>query len=159
RGDAVEGVMSRRGQGEGSIRKRDENRWEARLYVTARDGARRRGAIYGKTRAEVQQKLREAQHEHERGALPGGPSPTVGAFLTQWLAAAKTTVRPKTYVSYEGTVRLHIEPVLGRVQLRKLTPVQVQKVLTVKAEDGLSPRSVRYILLVLRIGLRQAERW
>ncbi len=126
--------------------------------MTARDGTRRRVSIYGKTRAEVQQKLREAQQEHERGALPVGPSPTVGAFLTQWLAVAKTTVRPKTYVSYEGTVRLHLEPMLGRVQLRKLTPAHVQKVLTVKAEDGLAPRSVRYVLLMLRIALGQAER-
>ncbi|MBO0728543.1 MAG: site-specific integrase [Acidimicrobiaceae bacterium] len=88
-----------------------------------------------------------------------GPSPTVGAFLTQWLAAVKTTVRPKAYPSYEGTVRLHLAPHIGRVQLRRLTPAQVQSVLTVKADAGLSPRSVRYVLLVLRVALGQAERW
>jgi integrase len=153
------GVVSRRGNGEGSIRKRDDNRWETRLYVTARDGSRQRVSIYGRTRGEVQQKLHEAQEEHERGALPVGPSPTVAAFLTQWLEAARATVRPKTYVSYEGTVRLHLVPHLGRLQLRKLTPAQVQNVLTLKSEAGLSARSVRYVLLVLRIALGQAERW
>lgn len=153
------GIVSRRGHGEGSIRRRDENRWEARLYVASRDGGRRRVSIYGRTRAEVQRKLREVQQEYERGALPIGPTPTVGAFLSQWLATAKASVRPKTYVSYEGTVRLHLLPYIGRVHLRRLTPGHVQSVLTLKTEARLSPRSVRYVLLVLRIALGQAERW
>jgi integrase len=153
------GFVTRRGFGEGNIRKRGENRWEARVRITSRDGAKRRVSVYGRTRAEVQQRLRKVQAEHERGALPVGPNPTVGAFLAQWLAAVKATVRPKTYTSYEGTVRLHLVPHIGKVRLRNLTPAQVQGVLTVKAEARLSPRSVRYVLMVLRIALGQAERW
>lgn len=116
-------------------------------------------SIYGRTRVEVQQKLREIQQEHERGVLMVGPTPTLGAFLSQWLAATRPRVRPKTYVSYEGTVRLHLIPHIGNVRLRNLTPAHVQNVLTLKAEAGLSPRSTRYVLLVLRIAVRQAERW
>ncbi|MGH7882923.1 MAG: tyrosine-type recombinase/integrase, partial [Candidatus Dormibacteraceae bacterium] len=71
----------------------------------------------------------------------------------------KPSIRPKTYASYEGTVRLHLLPALGRINLRNLSLVEIQNLLTTKTKAGLAPRSVRYILLVLRIALGQAERW
>jgi integrase len=103
--------------------------------------------------------MREAQREAEAGVLPVGPRASVGQFLEHWLSTAKPSIRPKTYTSYEGTVRLHLTPILGRLDLRKLSPVHVQDLLTAKAAAGLSPTTVRYILLVLRIALSQAERW
>jgi integrase len=54
---------------------------------------------------------------------------------------------------------LHIVPTLGRVALRKLSPPQVQDLLRAKAAAGLSPRTVRYILLVLRIALGKGVKW
>jgi integrase len=103
--------------------------------------------------------MRDAQREAEAGVLPVGPRVSVGQFLEHWLATAKSSVRPKTYTSYEGTVCLHLAPAFGRVDLQKLTPVHVQDLLTTKARGGLSPTTVRYILLVLRIALSQAQRW
>src|SRR5437773_2406815 len=73
--------------------------------------------------------------------------------------AARPTVRPKTYTSYESIVRVHLKPGLGRLPLARLTPQQVQAVLNAKASTGLSPRTVAYIRAVLRQALAQAERW
>ena len=50
-----------RGNGEGSIRKRPDGRWEARYY-TGRDpktGKNKRKSVFGKTRKEVAEKLRD----------------------------------------------------------------------------------------------------
>ena len=50
--------MARRGPNEGTIRRRTDGRWEARLIVTLPDGRRTRRSFLGKTRALVQAKLR-----------------------------------------------------------------------------------------------------
>src|SRR5262245_22093453 len=54
------GTMRRRGRGEGSITKRPDGRWMARVDLGWRDGKRRYKAYYGRTRAAVQDKLRKA---------------------------------------------------------------------------------------------------
>jgi integrase len=48
--------MSRRGNGEGSIRRRKDGRWEGRYTIHAAEG-RKQKAVYGKTRKEVSEKL------------------------------------------------------------------------------------------------------
>ena len=48
---------------------------------------------------------------------------------------------------------------LGKIQLNKLTPQQVQTFLTKKLNDGKSPSSVRSYRTLLRLALGQAEKW
>jgi integrase len=85
---------------------------------------------------------------------------SVGTFLEQWLAeTAKVKVRPSTFVSYEGIIRLHLLPDLGKIQLRKLAPGHIQRILNRKLRQGLSPRRVQYVHAVLRHALNHAVRW
>ncbi|MDP9357813.1 MAG: site-specific integrase [Chloroflexota bacterium] len=149
-----------RGQNEGSIYQRANGRWVAVLNLGWKDGKRDRKYLYGKTRAEVAEKLTEALNKHRLGQRVDVERQTVVQFLTAWLEdEVKPTREPKTYESYESTVRLHIAPDLGRHQLAKLTPQHVQALLRRKEEAGLSPRSVQYIRTVLRIALNRAVRW
>lgn len=84
----------------------------------------------------------------------------MGQFLTLWLEqCAKPKVRPKTFVSYEQLVRIHLAPPLGKVSLAKLTPQKVDAFLTEKRASGLSPRTVQYLHAVLRRALNQALKW
>jgi integrase len=72
----------------------------------------------------------------------------------------RPSIRHSTYTSYEGVVRLHIVPAIGRIGLDKLTVDDVAQLLRTKqAEERLSSRSVRYVLLVLRNALNKAVRW
>lgn len=146
----------KRGHGEGTIVLRADGRWAAAL--TLADGKRK--WYYGRSRREVQAQLQEAQHDRRAGLpVPSGRL-TVEQFLTQWLAlSAKSRVRHKTYVSYEGTVRLHIVPTLGRYPLAQLSPERIQALLNAKLTSGLAPRSVAYIRTVLRVALTQAVKW
>jgi integrase len=57
--------MARRGQGEGSIYLRKDGRWCASITLENR----RRKTFYGKTRKEVQEKLRVALNEQKQGIL------------------------------------------------------------------------------------------
>lgn len=73
--------------------------------------------------------------------------------------------RQKTVASYEQVIELYIKPQLGKHQLSKLEPEQIQALLnTLLASGGkggkpLSPRTVQYVRAILRRALNQAHKW
>ena len=56
-----------RGQGEGSIYQRQDGLWVAAVNLGWKGGKRDRKYYYGKTRAEVAEKLNDALHDRQRG--------------------------------------------------------------------------------------------
>jgi integrase len=83
-----------------------------------------------------------------------------GEYLDRWLRdVVKGSVARHTYKDYEGKVRLHLKPTLGRVRLKDLTPAHLQALYRQKTEDGLSPRTVEYIHSTVRKALAKAEEW
>ncbi|MFI5458830.1 MAG: tyrosine-type recombinase/integrase, partial [Isosphaerales bacterium] len=83
--------------------------------------------VYGATKQEVQEKLRQLQVEATNGTLSDVARLTVGDYLQRWLDnTAKNKVRPTTHARYEQLVRLHINPILGAVQLGKLAALHVE---------------------------------
>jgi integrase len=152
--------MTRRGANEGTIRLRPDGRWEARVLVTGPTGRKVRRSLLARTRKEVQGKLADALRAEADGLPHPDERLTVAAFLDQWLRdSAMPTVRPKTFQSYVGIVRVHLAPGLGHLHLARLTPQQVQAFLNAKSREHLAPRTVAYIRAVLRQALNQAERW
>ena len=148
--------MAKRGNGEGTVYKQKDGLWAASITI---EGNKRR-YFYGKTRKEVQEKLGSALHEKKQGTLVATPNQTVGQFLTDWLEHThKQSVRPRTYERYEGVLRLHLVPALGRYQLQKLSAQHLQAFYTRKLEEGLSPTTVRYYHSVLHNALGSAVKW
>jgi integrase len=119
----------------------------------------KRKYCYGKTRREVQEQLRAALHEQQQGTLITAPQQTVAQFLTQWLENQQSAIRPRSHERYEQLVRLHVLPTLGRIQLQKLTPQQIQTLYTHKIREGLSQTTVGMIHTVLHKALGNALRW
>lgn len=148
--------MTRRGNNEGTIRKRPDGRWEARVSVK---GSQR--SLYGKTRDEVSRKLRAAQQTVDQGLNLPGERLTVAQYLDQWLeTAARPSVRPATYGSYAGHVKHHLKPMLGKRSLVSLQPQHVQTMMNqLVTEHGLSPNTVLRIRATLRRALNQAMKW
>jgi len=128
------------------------------VHLGYTDGKRRRKVIYAATRREVQGEVAAALRAHEQGIPLPSERLTVGAFLAGWLVTVRPTIRPSTFVSYEGHVRKHLTPGLGRIALARLTPTEIRALLTAKLADGLSPRTVQYIHAVLRRALGEALR-
>lgn len=151
--------MSRRGQGEGSIRLRADGRWEAQLSLGYAHGKRQRKSLFGKTRKEVQDRLADAVRDRRRGKPVTTKSQTTATFLTGWLETVKPKLRPMTYRSYEARVNQHMIPTLGRVPVQQLKPQDVQALLNEKAATQLSPSTVRGIRAVLRAALQQGVKW
>ena len=148
--------MARRGQGEGSIYLRSDGRWAASISVE--DGKRK--TFYGKTRKEVQEQLKAALYDQQKGTLVTGPQQKVGQFLTHWLEDVhKQSIRSRTYERYEEIVRLHLVPGIGHHQLQKLSPQHLQSFYTKKLEEGLSTTTVISFHNVLHKALETAVRW
>lgn len=152
--------MAKRGQNEGSITKRKDGRWVARLTVGCEGGKQKRKAFYGRTREEVSEKLTAALRNHQLGLPVANDRITFGQFLDKWLEdSVKPGVRPRTYVSYEQLIRVHVAPTLGKIKLAKLTPGDTQSLMNRKLKDGLAPASVRKMHAVIRRALEVAYKW
>lgn len=150
----------KRANGEGSIRQREDGLWEARYSFQDADGRSKRGSVYGTTQREALDKRAAKRRDIARTGVVITERQTVKQFLERWLDdVVKPNKAHKTYVSYEGTVRLHIVPQLGHLQLTKLTAQHVQALIKAKSASDLSPRSVQYIKIVLGIALSKALKW
>src|SRR5438132_7151555 len=105
--------MTKRGHGEGSIYQRKDGRWAASITLENR----KRKMFYGKTRREVQEKLKIALREQQQGTLATGPQQTLKIHLERWLEqVCKLTMRPNTYKSYRSVIHRHLIPVLGHIK-------------------------------------------
>jgi integrase len=152
-------MMGRRGNGEGTITRRQDGRWEAR-YTAHTDKGPKRKVLYGKTRAEVAEKLTKAMADRDGGLAFDAGNLRVSEYLARWLAdSVRGSVKPITFESYERLVRLHIVPAVGRVKLKNLTPAHLQGFYRDRLDAGLSPRTVQYLHVLLHRSLKQALRW
>ena len=88
-------------------------------------------------------------------------------FLTgEWLPAIRSTIRPTTYLSYQGHVQCHIIPALGTVPLQHLSPSHINafysRLLSEgrgEGKGGISPATVRRVHATLHRALKDAVRW
>ena len=131
-------MAKRRANGEGSIRKRKDGRWEGR-YTAGRDPVTGK-AIYknvlGKTQSEVKEKLKAAIEK--TGVQPLKTEYyTVGQWLDAWMENyAKLQVRASSYKTYRGFIENHIKPALGDMPLEKLTAMDLQRLYKHLLENG-----------------------
>jgi integrase len=147
----------RRGANEGGIHERKvDGRWEARLNLGWHDGKRVRKSYFASTREEVAKLLADAKAQHDKGIPIPHSGSTVAGFLLGWLDTVKSTVRPRSYESYELHVRHHINPEIGSVRLSGLRPEHIRRLLKRKLDSGLSPQTVVHMRTVLNTALRQA---
>ncbi|WP_435193218.1 tyrosine-type recombinase/integrase [Streptomyces sp. NRRL F-5630] len=180
-------MAKRRANGEGTITKRKDGRYQAAAYVYRPDGTRTRKFVYGQTRDEVADKLTELQEKTRQGIPAASSTMPFGDYLTYWLAAiAPARLKPATLNSYEGLTRLYIRPALGKKRLNRLSPADIRRFLTefkgaclccLRRADHERPegkraccavgrcckrlpsaRTVQYVHAVLRSALQQAMR-
>jgi integrase len=150
----------RRGDGEGLIRKRADHRWEGRLDASQLGSSRRRRSVYGRTRAEVVKKLRQAKASLDQGLPLVDERIRFDAYLDTWLTEVVKPSRSRaTWQGYEVNVRKHIAPLIGHRPLAKVSAADIQAVLNAKRREGLAPRTVQYIHATMRAALGVAYRW
>lgn len=150
--------MAKRGQGEGSISKRPDGTWWARITIgKTPDGKQKRKAFYGRTRKEVQEKLTAALNDINNNTYIEPSKMTVEQWMYIWLRDyKKNSVKPKTYAAYEAHVRNHIAPDLGGYTLASLRNDMVQRFVNNLADKGLKSITIERVVGTLKTGLIQA---
>ena len=166
-------MAKKRANGEGSIRKRKDGRWEGRY--TAGHNLETGKPIYrnvlGKTQAEVKEKLKTAIQETQSLDFSKTGQYTVGQWMDVWYENyAKIKVRPSSHQTYKGYIENHIKPNIGDIPLEKLTTLDLQRLyktllangrvdrLESKGQPkGLSPKTVRNIHQILSSALKLAQ--
>jgi len=152
--------MGRRGNGEGSItRHKKSGLYMARYWIETPRGPKRK-TIYGKTREKVRDEMARALANRADGLVFDDENVTVGEYLDTWLkGSVRGSVRQSTLERYESAIQLHIKPALGRLRLKKLTPLHVQGFYQDRLDAGFAPASVNKLHAVLHKALDQAVKW
>src|SRR4051812_13260283 len=71
------------------------------------------------------------------------PTLTLAAYAEVWLAGVRGAVRPRTFDSYSGQLRLHVLPRLGQRPLLELTVDDVLVLIDELRQSGYTGWSVR----------------
>ncbi|MBA3825335.1 MAG: site-specific integrase [Ktedonobacterales bacterium] len=146
-------ASKRRGNQEGTINKRDDGRWEARMSLP--DGKRK--SFYGKTKEEVIKKMRKAQRDVDAGLPVISEKQTVEIYLKSWLDIKKHRVDPSTFQRYQYLVDPIIAEI-GLVSLAKLSPYHLQALYAKLLEQGWNAGTVSSLHSVFHDALKQAVR-
>jgi integrase len=146
-------IVAKRSNGEGTIKKRSDGRWEGQYVVDYK-----RKSVYGKTQEEARRKLNQILNDIENSVYTDN-TVTVGAFLDSWLNDyKKPSVKQKTYQGYEIMIRCHLRPAFQKIKLKDLSVDHVQRFINAKVKEGLSANSVRHIRTTLHSAVEQAIR-
>jgi integrase len=90
--------------------------------------------------------------------LPPVERMQLGVYLMSWLEDEhKHTLAYSTYKRYLALAKFHINPVLGEIELQKLSSSDITKMLAVMREVGQSSRSQQQARALLSVALRDAE--
>ncbi len=153
-------MTRRRGPNEGSITKRKDGRWEAKLYLGYdHTGKRKRKSLFGKTRHEVAEKLRAAIQEYSGGLDPANGRLNVAQFLRSWHDTNAPRWRPTRELEVRRVIETGLIPALGRIPLRKLTPEHIQRYYQGMTERGCAPGTIKNHHNVLHPALKEGLRW
>ena len=146
----------RRLNGEGTIRwVKSRNSYHGQIRLTV-DGLRKRKDVYGKTRGEVRDKLREANRQSEAGVMVNDKT-TVAQYLEGWYRNVQ--LAQKSIDSRVVNIN-RMNPYIGEIKLTKLRAAHIEGMY--EKLDGpprnLKPTSVHQVHSTLRKALNDARK-
>lgn len=157
--------MSKKGE---NIYKRKDGRWEGRYQKGCSfDGKKKFGYVYGKTYHEVKSKLLVQKADMIRGEASAstGHKKIFFCFCDDWLYLNKARIKESTYLKYYNIIHNYIKPKLGMLLPQEIDDFKIQEFTemllssgSLKYAKGLSPKTVRDILCILRAILKYARK-
>ena len=123
--------MARRANGEGTIRKRGDGRWEGRYYDPEADKQR---SVYGRTQKEVREKLSKIAVGKDTLTFVTPNTITVDEWFELFINTYKEgIIRPQSVAIIKSYYKCHIRSHIGEQQLQKVTKENIVRLL--KAES------------------------
>lgn len=167
-------AKGRRGNGDGTIYYDEKKqRWVGQIMLGYKaDGKPDRRTAYGKTRREVAEKLDVLKSDHRSGKLPRSHAETVGSYIKRWLEYRENLggrdgkgLRKNTRANYRNVWEKHIEPEIGHVRLKDLSPAHLRllyeaivKKLREQGHEGIRTAEIAHRFLHVALKAAQRER-
>ena len=112
-----------------------------------------------RTRREAEEALTSALHKLDTGGDPFPDGLTLRTYAPRWLEHQRGRLRPHPYRRYAQILTHHLLPVIGDLQLDRIRPGHIQRVLDEVSAKGLAVRSVVETRAVMSSAMRQATAW
>ncbi|WP_287153172.1 site-specific integrase [Candidatus Solincola tengchongensis] len=140
------------------IRRREYPSGKVSYAVAFKDQhGRWREVVAGSRRKDAEVLLRRISQEVAAGTWGRKEeNPTLSEFSRSFLEAKKDELKPSTLKDYSEVVHNHILPILGRLRLKEITPLEVQEFLLRLQEKGVSSATTGKVYRVLKVILRRA---
>lgn len=161
-------IAKKRANGEGSIWKRHDGRWECAMVVgTDPSGKKIRKTALAKTHKEIIIKMNDLRRQYFGTVLVSDENLTITEWLEKWLNEYKKPfIREGTYIGYMNAMK-HINEHIGKKQLNRIKTEDIQVFYNKLVENGrknqskdgvkgLSANYVRKIHIVLQEALEYA---
>lgn len=135
----------RRPQGDGTIRKRSDGRWEARIIIGHKnDGTPMYKSAFAKTQKSALKELHHLIELYRDVDLTEDCRMTLGEWLDKWLDEYMIfTIRESTLDSYRAMVKNQVKPFIGGKQIASLTTADMQKFYNkIKKEGRVRPHPI-----------------
>lgn len=153
-----EGVYTmRRGE---NIYWRKDQRWEGRYCKGKKEnGKTKYGSVYGKTLAEVREKLYPLKVKYQLILKNQGKvTMSVYEWGHLWLAEAQETIKESTYANYEYKLTRYVLSVLGDCALNELDEASGEKLLDSLKQQQLSPSTIQSVFRITKQCINAAIR-
>lgn len=163
-------MAKRRANGDGTLRKRDDGRWEGRIVIgTKKNGQTLYKGFTNKSQKEVLSQMNLFKEKLKGATLCEDYRMTLGEWLDKWLNEHMAfSIRESTKQGYSRYIE-YIKPHLGHKQVSAITTADVQKMYNKLKESGrvrnhptmghqLSDSMVRSIHMMLHEAMEYAMR-
>lgn len=138
---------TRKKNGEGSIYQLANGKWTGKLQIGKKpDGKPLRKTFSGKTEAEVRKKIKEFNKNKEKYLAENIPSLSFEEYVNNWLYVYKRNeLKPTSFDRLESTIKNHIIPNLGYLQLANIEIEDIQSLINELFDKGMSHSSIKKV--------------
>lgn len=146
----AEQTKPRKKKGTGSIYQRKDKSWRGVIQDGKKpDGKPNRVNFYGKTKKEVEDQIKEYNRNreyHREKLLIAASSVSLKESINNWLYTIRINqLKGTSFDRLESTIKTHIIPQLGYLQLANIEAEDVQSVLNKMFKDGASHSGIKKV--------------
>lgn len=142
-----------------NIYKRKDGRYEGRYVIGRKENGRTRfGYVYGRQYAQVRSLLLQKKAQQlENCGWQCARGMTVERWMLRWLEGdVQWRVKPSTFQTYLRHFRCYVQPLLGSMDITRLSADDVRGMLCALSQRGLSAGTMRCALRLLSAAMESA---
>ncbi len=145
---------TRRAKGEGSIKQKNDKRWEAVFYVNGKPKY-----ITGMDKTDVIERWNRAKADRDNDDYVEPSKIKLNQWIKRWLIVyKKNAVEPKTFEDYNNMWKLYIHDTIGEIKLQKLRGDDIQNLVNEMHEKEFSGATIALMYTVIRGSVYKAWR-